>query len=58
MSSFPKTSSDNNYEKFVEVINENNLSGEDVLQIMTNYHGLCLMSDDFIENLEDEGYTV
>ena len=58
MHDFPKTRTENNYEKFVEVIEKNNLSGEDVLQIMTNYHGLCLMSDGFIEYLGDEGYTV
>jgi len=33
------------------------LSGEEVLQALTNYHGLQLLSRDFLEFLIDEGYT-
>ena len=59
MSNFPKTSKENNYDKMVEIIEKYNLSGEDVLQLFTDYHGLQLMSDDFIKNTMDcEGYSL
>jgi len=32
------------------------LSGEEVLQAFTNYHGLQLLDDGFAETLEDDGY--
>lgn len=31
------------------------LSGEEVLNLLTDYHGLQLLSQDFKEFLEDEG---
>ena len=32
-----------------------NLGGEEVLNLLTDYHGLQLLSEDFKEFLEDEG---
>ena len=59
MSGFPKTSEEKNYEKMVEIIVIHNLSGDDVLQLFTDYHGLQLMSDDFLENtMNCEGYSI
>lgn len=40
-----------NYDYFCDLIDAYNLSGEDVLRLLTAYHGLKLISDDFIENL-------
>lgn len=34
------------------------LSGEEVARLLTNYHGNQLLSDDFAEALEDEGYDL
>lgn len=34
------------------------LSGEQVLQLLTDYHGLQLLTKDFKEFLEDEGVVV
>lgn len=31
------------------------LSGEEVLNLMTDYHGCCLLNENFKEFLEDEG---
>lgn len=42
-----------NYETFIEMINDNGWSGEDVLNYLTDWHGLSLMSEDFIQNLID-----
>jgi len=59
MSNFPKTSEEKNYEKMVEIIERYNLGGEDVLRLFTDYHGLQLMSDNFLENTMDcEGYSL
>ena len=40
-----------NWETMVDIINELNLSGEDVLRMLTNYHGLDLLRFDFMDNL-------
>ena len=58
MSYFPKTEEDNYYEKLEEIIKANNLSGEEVLQLFTNYHGLQLLDDGFMEFIADEGYEI
>ncbi len=34
------------------------LSGEEVAQLFTDYYGTQLLSDDFAEFIEDEGYTI
>lgn len=48
-----------NYEKMEQIINKYNLSGEDVLQILTDWHGTDLVNDDFMENLENcKGYSL
>jgi hypothetical protein len=40
------------------MIENNNLSGTDVLQLFTDYHGLDLIREDFMEFVEDEGYDL
>lgn len=53
-----KETGTDNYNTFVEIINDYNLSGEDVLQLLTDYHGTQLLDRDFMENLIDcEGYN-
>ena len=42
-----------NYETFMEMISDNGWSAEDVLNYLTDWHGLSLMSEDFIQNLID-----
>lgn len=47
-----------NFDVFLEIIELNNLSAEDVLRMFTNYHGLQLLTQDFLEDLRDcEGYS-
>ena len=43
-----------NYETVVDYINEYNLTGEQVLDLLTNYHGLQIMTNDFVEYTKDE----
>lgn len=38
----------------LEAIKTNNISAEDLLDAFTNWHGLQLLDDDFIEFLKDE----
>ena len=45
--------SSKNYETFKEMIDDNMWSAEDVLDYLTDWHGLCLMSQGFIQNLID-----
>lgn len=46
-----------NYNALAEMIERNNLSGTEVLDLFTDYFGLQLCSKDFMENLQDcEGY--
>lgn len=52
------TREERNYERFATAIEDNGISAEDVLSIFTNWHGLQLMTDEFIENLPTEGYYV
>lgn len=44
-----------NYETLSEVIKTNNISAEELLDAFTNWHGLQILSDDFMEFLEEEG---
>lgn len=44
-----------NYETLLEAIKTNNISAEELLDAFTNWHGLQLIDDDFMEFLEDEG---
>lgn len=43
-----------NYETLLEAIKANNISAEELLDAFTNWHGLQLIDDDFMEFLEDE----
>lgn len=43
-----------NYSTLLEAIETNNISAEELLNAFTNWHGLQLIDDDFIEFLEDE----
>ena len=42
-----------NYETFMEMISDYGWSAEDVLIYLTDWHGLSLMSEEFIQNLID-----
>lgn len=44
-----------NYETLLEAIKANNISAEELLDAFTNWHGLQLIDDDFMEFLEYEG---
>lgn len=44
-----------NYETLLEAIKTNNISAEELLDAFTNWNGLQLIDDDFMEFLEDEG---
>lgn len=47
-----------NYNDFCDIIERYELSGEQVLDIITDWHGTQIISDDFMENLKDcEGYS-
>lgn len=43
----------NNYNILSDLIERENLTGIDVLDILTDYHGLQLLTKDFMENLRD-----
>lgn len=43
-----------NYSILLEAIKTNGISAEDLLDAFTNWHGLQLLDDDFMEFLEDE----
>lgn len=42
-----------NYETLMEIANEYNWDAEDMLRYLTDWHGLQLLSHDFIQNLID-----
>lgn len=44
-----------NYNILLEAIETNNISAEDLLNAFTDWNGLQLINDDFMEFLEDEG---
>ena len=44
-----------NYETLSEAIRENGISAEELLNAFTNWHGMQILSDDFMEFLEEEG---
>jgi hypothetical protein len=44
-----------NYETLLEAIKTNDIGAEELLDAFTNWHGLQLIDDDFMEFLEDEG---
>lgn len=43
----------NNYKKFEQLIEEYGLSAEEVLKLLTDWHGTQILSDDFMENLRE-----
>ena len=43
-----------NYNILLEAIETNNISAKNLLDAFTNWHGLQLLDDDFIELLKDE----
>lgn len=48
-----------NYDLLLELIEKNNISGKEVLDMFTDYFGLQLCKKDFMENLRDcEGYEL
>ncbi len=42
-----------NYETFVQMINDCGWSGEEVLKLITDWHGMQLMEEEFIQNIID-----
>jgi len=48
----------NNINKFWEAMENNSMTAEDVANLFTNYHGNQLLSDEFMEFVADEGYTI
>ena len=40
-----------NYNTMMEIINDNNMSAEWLLGILTDWHGLALLDENFMENL-------
>lgn len=52
-----KTDTTENYDTILEIITETNMSAEDVLIAITNWHGLQILDKDFTKNFIDEyGY--
>ena len=43
-----------NYSKIAEVVTERNMDAVEMLDIITNYLGLQILDDDFMEYLEQE----
>jgi hypothetical protein len=48
----------NNVDKVFEIVELNEMTAEEVLQLFTNYYGTRIITDEFIEFIEDEGYIV
>lgn len=46
-----------NYNTLLKAIETNNISAEDLLNAFTDWNGLQLLDDDFIEFLKDEQIT-
>ena len=46
------------YEAIYEAIEENGLSGTEVLDILTDYHGLQLCTAGLMEHFQEEGYYI
>ena len=43
-----------NWDTMIELISEYNLDAEDILQYLTDWHGLQLLDSNFMENLFEE----
>ena len=48
----------NNVDLFYEILDANDMSITETVELFLNYHGTTLLSDDFVEFIEDEGYYV
>ena len=48
----------NNVNKFYEMMEENNLTAEDVANLFLNYNGNQLLTNEFMEFVEEEGYLI
>ena len=48
-------STQDNYSKITEAVTERNMGAVEMLDIITNYLGLQILDDDFVEYLEQEG---
>ena len=49
------------YDKFIDVINNYNLSGEEVLNLLLDFNGSDIIDDrngEFSDFLEEEGYNL
>ena len=47
------TDTSKNYETFMEMIEDLNMTPQEVLDYLVNWHGLQLLSEDFIQNMID-----
>ena len=41
------------WDKMIEIIENNNMSAEDVLRLLTDWHGMQIITDEFIEELQE-----
>lgn len=48
------SSTQDNYSKIAEAVTERNMDAVEMLDIITNYLGLQILDDDFMEYLEQE----
>lgn len=46
------------YELVSEAVAINEMTGIEVLDLFTNYHGLQILEEGFIEHIEQEGYRI
>lgn len=47
-----------NVNKFWEAMEVNQMTAEEVANLFLNYHGTQLLTDDFIQFVEDEGFII
>lgn len=47
-----------NTTKFWEAMENNNMTAEDVANLFVNWHGTQLITNDFLENVANEGYVI
>lgn len=48
----------NNTNKFYDAIDKNSMTASEVADLFLNYHGTQLITSEFIEFVEDEGYLI
>ena len=54
LSSFPEKK----YDGFLEFVEEHDLTGEEVARLFINWHGTKLIDEDFVNEIENEGYAL